>query len=516
MRRSLFLSVFVLLVGLLATPVLGQAPDALPVPDRSVENQWIVVFDDSMVRGPHNRGSLLLPSAADVAAQIEAGANAEFDFVWEHALRGARMQMTEAEARRVARNPRVQYVEQDQVIASPLLTQAPDPDPLALNALTFESLPLDPQDLPKLHVPYSIQCDDPDPRNPNRNCPDNWGLDRIDETAQPRDGDYDLFSPGNSNVHIYTIDTGAFAGHDDFEDLSGSSTRVTGGINATVPAGHAQRNNTQDCLGNSHGTHVAGIAIGKRYGVAKDDDVTLHPVKYYDACVSPRAGGTASVLVEALDWIVANHNVSTMGPAVVNFSGGNNSAFVTTSTIQAVQSLNNDGILLVQSAGNQYASACSRSFGGTGSLSNGVLIVGGIDENQNQAIFDGRWRRETNDPSYSLCSNLGDCGSNAGSCLDLWAPAAHIISAANQTEFPGSTSASRRLSGTSMAAPHVTGALAEHLRRNPSLTPAQLHQAALDQAICGELDTRTTSPYYIGSGSPDILLEGRLLGNTCP
>lgn len=82
-----------------------------------------------------------------------------------------------------------------------------------------------------------------------------WGLDRIDQHPLPLDTSY-TYNTTASNVSIYVIDTGVRTTHQEFGGRA---------VIGTDTVGDGQNGN--DC--NGHGTHVAGTTAGSTYGVAK-------------------------------------------------------------------------------------------------------------------------------------------------------------------------------------------------------------------------------------------------------
>jgi subtilisin family serine protease len=90
--------------------------------------------------------------------------------------------------------------------------------------------------------------------------------------------------------------------------------------------------------------------------------------------------------------------------------------------------------------------------------------------------------------------------SNIGTCVDIFAPGSDIVSAGIT-----SNTASATMNGTSIAAPHVTGAAALYLSANRTATPAQVQSALKDNATKGKLTG-------IGAGSPNNLLYTGFIG----
>jgi subtilisin family serine protease len=269
-----------------------------------------------------------------------------------------------------------------------------------------------------------------------------WGLDRIDQRTLPLDTRYSYPTVAGSGVTAYVVDSGLAA---NVADLAG---RVGTGV-SFIPDGR----DTVDC--NGHGTHVAGTIAGTTYGVAKQARVV--PVRVLDCAGS----GSWSGVIAGLDWVVDDHAPGV--PAVANMSlGGGVSATVDA----AVQRVITDGVTVAVAAGNSNANACNSSPARVA----GALTVGATDRTDRRASF-----------------------SNYGSCLDLFAPGVAITS-----DWLTDTNT---ISGTSMAAPHVAGAAAVLLSRNPgsALTPA---------AVASDL-VSTATPSVVksaGNRSPNRLL----------
>ncbi|WP_082332148.1 S8 family peptidase [Idiomarina abyssalis] len=212
-----------------------------------------------------------------------------------------------------------------------------------------------------------------------------------------------------------------------------------------------------------HGTHVAGTLGGSSYGVAPN--VTLHDIQTLGC-----DGGLKSDSIAGLDWIKANH----VKPAVVNMSLGGDFSSAQNAAIQDVV---NSGITVVVSAGNDNTDACNQSPASAPD----ALTVGATEKDDDRASY-----------------------SNYGTCLDLFAPGSNILSATNS-----SNTASARKYGTSMAAPHVAGAVANYLEKNPTATPADVRKGIVDNASLNKVN----GP---GSGSPNRLLYSRVHNANAP
>ncbi|MEJ7811477.1 MAG: S8 family serine peptidase [Gemmatimonadaceae bacterium] len=285
-----------------------------------------------------------------------------------------------------------------------------------------------------------------------------WGISRIDQTDGPANSTYDYEGDG-AGVTAYIIDTGILFSHTEF------GGRATSGYDA-VDGGSAD-----DC--NGHGTHVAGTVGGATYGVAKA--VTLVAVRVLDCGGS----GATSGVIAGIDWVTANH----ASPAVANMSlGGGASSSLDQAVRNSIASANG-GVSYGIAAGNgdifgRPLDACTQSPARVTE----ALTVGAVSSTDAQASW-----------------------SNYGTCVDLNAPGVSITSA-----WYTSTTATNTISGTSMATPHVVGALALYRGANTSATATGAQTAVLNNTIAntltGMINGTPNKMLYtiglVGGGSP--------------
>jgi len=286
-----------------------------------------------------------------------------------------------------------------------------------------------------------------------------WGIDRISERELSLDGDFEYEHDGTP-VDAYIIDTGIYTSHDEMRPRAVWGATFTGD------------GNDNDC--NGHGTHVAGTVGGTIYGVAKK--VSLIAVKVLNCGGS----GTYEGVVAGVNWVAAEFQRKRK-PSVANMSlGGGRHAGLNAAVDAAVRA----GVNFVVAAGNSNADACN--FSPASALS--AITVGATDVGANgEEEVDIR-------ASYS----------NHGTCLDQFAPGSLITSA-----WIGRPNAIHTISGTSMASPHVAGAVCAYLEKHPTHNPTQVDQALKD------ISTKNIIQLNCGSSTVCLQSPNRLLFSGC-
>ncbi len=257
-----------------------------------------------------------------------------------------------------------------------------------------------------------------------------------------------VFGSGSRSVKVAVIDTGVHASHLDLND-----GRVIEGFNVVtgrvIPAG-------SDSDDNGHGTAVAGVigAISNNSrgvaGVAWD--VSIIPVKALEA----NGSGTISSVATAIVWAAQNGaniiNLSLGGPGFGNDQTLNN----------AIIHAYNSGSLIVAAAGNDLADHGIN-------LDNSPVYPICADGGNNMVI--GVAASDVNDQKASF-SNYGI------NCVDIVAPGKKILT----TAFIPSDPSDNILiygSGTSLAAPVVSGVAALLKSNNPNLTNTEIKNILL-------------------------------------
>ena len=271
-----------------------------------------------------------------------------------------------------------------------------------------------------------------------------WGLDRIDQRSRPLGATYTYFNTG-AGVKAYVIDTGIRFDHSQF------GGRAVSGLDA-VNGGPAD-----DCHG--HGTHVAGTIGGSTYGVAKG--VTLVGVRVLNC----NGSGTTSGVIAGVNWVTGNHQPGQ--PAVANMSlgGGASSALD-----NAVRTSIADGVSYAIAAGNGNflgiaQNACNSSPARVGE----AMTISATASNDRKASW-----------------------ANYGSCVDWFAPGVSITSA-----WHTSSTATRTISGTSMATPHTAGVAALHLQGNPGASPAAVRSTLFNLTTKGVVTSSSTANNHL-------------------
>lgn len=237
-----------------------------------------------------------------------------------------------------------------------------------------------------------------------------WGIDRIDAEKT-------WVESTGDQVKVAVIDTGIDTSHPDL--------KVYGGINTIN-----NRKSYKD--DNGHGTHVAGTIAALNNGVGVIG-VAPNAMLYSVKVLGADGSGNLSDIIEGLDWCI-NNNIQ-----VVNMSLGTSEE--EDLFHEAIRHVYNAGIFIVAAAGNS-----------------------GPDDNT--IAYPAKYPEVAAVAASSQFDQIAFFSSR-GPEVDLVAPGVNIYSTYRNKSY-------RKLSGTSMAAPHVAGTAALVLAKKGAMTPDEL------------------------------------------
>ena len=257
-----------------------------------------------------------------------------------------------------------------------------------------------------------------------------------------------------------------------------------------------------------HGTHVAGIITGNGSAASRVTSLYTGGIAPGASLVNVRvlgADGTGltSDAVAGIEWAIANRTKYNIRVINISFGHPVMEPSATDPLCEAVAEAVQAGIVVVAAAGNSGKTEDGRTvLGGITSPGNsplaltvGALNTFGTVSRGDDAVTSYSSRGPTRfellvKPDVAAPGNKIVSLQANGSFLSTFYPSLHVAGNA--------TNAYMRLSGTSMAAPMVSGGVALLLQGTPKLTPAQVKLAIQNGA------TYVSSGGLMGAGAGSV------------
>lgn len=212
-----------------------------------------------------------------------------------------------------------------------------------------------------------------------------------------------------------------------------------------------------DGAGDDHGTHVAGT-IGAVGGNAAGVAGVCWSVKLMNAKFLGSTGGTTANAVKAVDYFTNLKNAQGLNIAATSNSWGGGG--FSQALADAITRANSAGILFVAAAGNSTLDCNVTACYPANYPQDNVISVASI----------------TSTGAISSFSNFG------ATTVDIGAPGSAIWSTVPVSSKGRVVAGYASYNGTSMATPHVSGAVAMYKAANPTATAAQIKAAILGAA----------------------------------
>lgn len=270
---------------------------------------------------------------------------------------------------------------------------------------------------------------------------------------------------GSSDVCIGIIDEGFMFNHTDLnanawvnpgETANGRDDDGNGFVDDIRGWDFVRNDNsTYDGSGDDHGTHVAGT-IGAKGGNGIGVAGVCWNVKMISGKFLGTNGGTTANAVRAVDYMTDLKKSRGINLIATNNSWGGGG--YSTSLYDAIQRANAEGILFVAAAGNASNNNDAAPSYPSSYTNSNIIAVASITSGGALSSFS----------SYGATS------------VDIGAPGSYILSTLPTTS---NRSTYGTYSGTSMATPHVTGAVALYKSIYPSATASTIKSAILSKSV---------------------------------
>jgi len=243
------------------------------------------------------------------------------------------------------------------------------------------------------------------------------------------------------NINICILDTGLYKNHPDFQQRNIIGKSFVDG-------------ESWDYDGNGHGTHVTGTSAGniakdtqKRYGIASESNIFIAKV------LSDAGSGLTSSILDGIDWAMEKDcRVISMSLGSSVQIGENPSPIFERVGRKALEK----NTLIIAASGNdsKRPHQVPRPVSSPANAES-ILAVSALDRNLSVANF----------------SNAGINTADGGR-VDIAAAGVNVFSSYSINASDGNLY--KRLNGTSMATPHVSGVAALYFEAFPHLTAAEI------------------------------------------
>jgi len=231
---------------------------------------------------------------------------------------------------------------------------------------------------------------------------------------------------------------------------------------------------------NSHGTHVTSTVLGYSLGGTPINGVapmaTVIPVKV----LNQTGSGWSSVIARGITYIADLKSSGALGgsPVVINMSLGG--PVLDAMERAAIDYAISEGVIIVASAGNSG----ERGMGYPGAYEPVISVAASGWIGQWTPAGNGAWwyNRDVAEPTSATDFFIADFSSRAlnGQDLDVAAPGNWVV---GPYQVNSGQLSYYFLSGTSMAAPHVTGIAALMMQKNPTLEQSDVETILETTAI---------------------------------